>query len=428
MKKLITLLLVLTGMVGTANATDYYVGANEGGWKILDGKMTDNGDGTFSKIINLPTDYLDYWFTIFKDGEFGNDWSNAICPVNGDGYGYQPWVTNTDYVFNMYDGNNGGLINYPLGYNYASCFNFASAIKVVFDPTNMTLTVTRLVAVITSVNNWSREVDYLTETANGSLIYKGNVAVEADEGCKVITLTRSDDSQEKSLSKIQYRAKDGDNISENATENYKPAKDGVYEITANFSDWRWVDPTLVNVSATITDAGYATFSSNYALDFTDVTDLKAYRAESAAGGKVNMTQVTGKVPAQTGLFLAGATTEIPTTICTTSIGDNLLKPTTGGDIYNAEKTQYVFAKQGEDYGFYKVGDSLSPAASKAYLETTSAVSGARLVLAFDEDITAVEGVKAVNAQENVYYNLAGQRVAQPAKGLYIVNGKKVIMK
>lgn len=26
------------------------------------------------------------------------------------------------------------------------------------------------------------------------------------------------------------------------------------------------------------------------------------------------------------------------------------------------------------------------------------------------------------------YNLAGQRVAQPTKGLYIVNGRKVVMK
>ena len=27
-----------------------------------------------------------------------------------------------------------------------------------------------------------------------------------------------------------------------------------------------------------------------------------------------------------------------------------------------------------------------------------------------------------------FYNLAGQRVAQPTKGLYIVNGKKVVIK
>ncbi|MBQ9186766.1 MAG: hypothetical protein IJ144_02940 [Prevotella sp.] len=232
----------------------------------------------------------------------------------------------------------------------------------------------------------------------------------------------------KDLKYYAYK-KEGDNewIDTNQG-NASVTADGYYNLTVNFSDYKWVAPTLVNVPATISDAGYATFSSIYPLDFTGITTVKAYRAESAATGKVNMTQVTGKVPAQTGLFLAGATTEIPTTICTTSIGDNLLKPTTGGDIYNAEKTQYVFAKQGEDYGFYKVGDSLSPDAGKAYLETTSEVSGARLVLAFDEDITAVEGVKAVSALENVYYNLAGQRVAQPAKGLYIVNGKKVIMK
>ena len=30
--------------------------------------------------------------------------------------------------------------------------------------------------------------------------------------------------------------------------------------------------------------------------------------------------------------------------------------------------------------------------------------------------------------DKVVYNLAGQRVAQPTKGLYIVNGKKVIIK
>ena len=29
---------------------------------------------------------------------------------------------------------------------------------------------------------------------------------------------------------------------------------------------------------------------------------------------------------------------------------------------------------------------------------------------------------------NTYYNMAGQRVANPTKGLYIVNGKKVIIK
>ncbi len=47
-----------------------------------------------------------------------------------------------------------------------------------------------------------------------------------------------------------------------------------------------------------------------------------------------------------------------------------------------------------------------------------------------EDIgtTAIETVKQELKANGEYFNLAGQRVAQPAKGLYIVNGKKVIMK
>jgi hypothetical protein len=31
-------------------------------------------------------------------------------------------------------------------------------------------------------------------------------------------------------------------------------------------------------------------------------------------------------------------------------------------------------------------------------------------------------------EDNNYYNLNGQRVSQPKKGLYIVNGKKVVIK
>ena len=39
--------------------------------------------------------------------------------------------------------------------------------------------------------------------------------------------------------------------------------------------------------------------------------------------------------------------------------------------------------------------------------------------------TGIQTVKAAQ-MENVYFDLAGRRVAQPAKGLYIVNGKKVV--
>lgn len=53
-------------------------------------------------------------------------------------------------------------------------------------------------------------------------------------------------------------------------------------------------------------------------------------------------------------------------------------------------------------------------------------------LSFDVDeeggTTSINTVQGSGVMVNGYYNLAGQRVAQPTKGLYIVNGKKVVIK
>lgn len=40
----------------------------------------------------------------------------------------------------------------------------------------------------------------------------------------------------------------------------------------------------------------------------------------------------------------------------------------------------------------------------------------------------ISSVKTTTNNDNIYYNMSGQRVAQPTRGLYIVNGKKVVLK
>ena len=71
------------------------------------------------------------------------------------------------------------------------------------------------------------------------------------------------------------------------------------------------------------------------------------------------------------------------------------------------------------------------AANKAYLKIPTGEGARALSIVFDDEqeTTAIESVapKAIPT-DNVYYNLRGQRVAQPTKGLYIVNGKKVVIK
>lgn len=69
-------------------------------------------------------------------------------------------------------------------------------------------------------------------------------------------------------------------------------------------------------------------------------------------------------------------------------------------------------------------------ANKAYVDISQIVNKSRgaVFLDFDEPT----GVNEVRGQKkdvrSDFFNLAGQRVAQPTKGLYIVNGKKVIIK
>ena len=65
-------------------------------------------------------------------------------------------------------------------------------------------------------------------------------------------------------------------------------------------------------------------------------------------------------------------------------------------------------------------------AGKIYLQGKASY-GAREFLGFG-DVTAINKVEMKKVEDGVFYNLAGQQVAQPTKGLYIVNGKKVVIK
>ena len=95
----------------------------------------------------------------------------------------------------------------------------------------------------------------------------------------------------------------------------------------------------------------------------------------------------------------------------------------------------------DEAGFYPVStsDSFTSAAGKAYLQLTAAqASNARSIrfLFNNDDITGVNEVNMENDDKvsikksdlkGVYYTLYGQRVENPTKGIYIVNGKKVVI-
>ena len=74
---------------------------------------------------------------------------------------------------------------------------------------------------------------------------------------------------------------------------------------------------------------------------------------------------------------------------------------------------------------YKLADGAKVPAGKAYLNITTL---APEFIGFEGGATGIETVKAAKTNRGEFFNLAGQRVAQPTKGLYIVNGKKITIK
>lgn len=191
------------------------------------------------------------------------------------------------------------------------------------------------------------------------------------------------------------------------------------------------------VAVTIGEDGIATFSSTKKLDFTE-TGLNVYFASAVSVGNVKLTKVNTTWDYQ-GYIIKGSkgTYDVPVASNAQWNETNYLIGQTGGGnvtASNSPKFHYIFAKDNNgNIGFYKLTADHTLGAKKAYLETTEDIappSAARVSLVFDDDTTT--GVESVampsQPAASGCYDLQGRQVKNPTKGLYIVNGKKVMVK
>ena len=165
---------------------------------------------------------------------------------------------------------------------------------------------------------------------------------------------------------------------------------------------------------------YATFGSLY--KNAKQNGVKAYAAK-VSGSKVVLTEVAN-VPAGKGVVVeaAAAGSFAPTFDVDADDIDSELLVSNG--TVTGDGTIFVLATKNTVTGFYKLANGQKVPAGKAYLKITTP---APEFLPFEGGVTGIETVKAVKANNEIF-NLAGQRVAKTAKGLYIVNGKKVVVK
>ena len=188
------------------------------------------------------------------------------------------------------------------------------------------------------------------------------------------------------------------------------------------------------VSQTITAYGWSTIASVFALDFASEPNLEAYMVTGHTGSAIIKTQITGTVPANTPLLVYGKTGKGNYNVTvvassSTDVSANMLKAGTGAAVAaESGKTKYVLSVNDADKAAFKKINATSATVpvGKAYLQFDEVIEAPLFDL--DGEATNIKAVEAKAVENGEYYNLAGQRVAQPTKGLYIVNGKKVIIK
>ena len=169
-----------------------------------------------------------------------------------------------------------------------------------------------------------------------------------------------------------------------------------------------------------------------------------------------------QVPAETGILIMAPQGEYPVpTASVASVYANMFRGTLTGTTIQTHETiagedyvNYYLSNGDAGVGFYKVTkeEGVSLGANRCYLPiknkeaaaSTRSASSARSQIAFLEAdevivIPLFRGVgedndgttnltPALSKGEGAWYTLQGQRVAKPGKGIYIRNGKKIVIK
>lgn len=212
------------------------------------------------------------------------------------------------------------------------------------------------------------------------------------------------------------------------------------DLTINLSvDHSWleiisVEQTAVGVTTTAAGMGFATLYTDKALDFSSAEGLNAYTA-TLSDKTVTLTKVAD-IKAGTGVVLKSDKTDqdiiysIPVISDSETVGGDLKGNATEDTPYNAFDGYdlYMLAINASDEAQFIKVKSGSVAAGKAYLKVPSSVAARALSIDYSDGSTGIHAVENTGDADGQIYSVSGQRVAKPGKGLYIVNGKKVIFK
>ena len=273
----------------------------------------------------------------------------------------------------------------------------------------------------------------VSSTGNGTVVVgdnrvkNGSAVTNAEKGSDVVVTFVPEQDYE-----LQTVLLDGQDITDEVND-YK-------YVLGNISEDHMISATFVLKGySVVMKAGMSTLTADVDLDFSDVEGLRAYTVVGFSNNRVDLARVKD-VHRGTGLLLMGAPGEyrIPFVKSNTAHANYLkgVLQRTYIEQTDGENTNFILGSQNGIIAFYKVqasGGYIS--AGKAYLQiptyavsATAEAKGFKFNFLDGEDATGIDSHFSEGESDDAWYNMQGQKIVNPTKGIYIHNGKKVIIK
>lgn len=296
----------------------------------------------------------------------------------------------------------------------------------------LTVTVDDAITVSVDQENTNSGKVYTNNNVVQWRVYTGSTVTITSTGDNIISLKISNTNNS------DFGLKYGETaLTKNTSIDVTPSKTIELSVTATtrITDMEFVTSDIMNyyISTPATEVEvsftkeYISYTSPYALDFTNVEDLEALVVTKVNATSVS-TEAVETVPAGVGVILhkTGEATSfnVPVAATATAPATNYLVGVLEATTIGGNDTDYVLKG-----GKFMKANAGTLAAGKAYLKADANAAPALTIGFGDEGTTGIRSIE--NGQltiDNVYYDLSGRRVAEPTKGVYIVNGKKVVIK
>lgn len=184
------------------------------------------------------------------------------------------------------------------------------------------------------------------------------------------------------------------------------------------------------VTVSVSEAGFATYATTNNVVVPEDENVKVMTVKvNAEGTAIELNEVAAGtvIPAKTGILVkapAGNCDFVVTSDKGETLANNDLKAATE-DVTSVDDKFFALTKLGEKVGFALVANDVVIPAGKAYLEVPAAT--AAKFFSLDGEATGINSVKTAKA-DGAYYTLEGVKTTKPVKGLYIHNGKKIVVK